>query len=173
MMTELQLNKLFWKFLSSRHIDQYKTFLRYNLLKLFLASIIVSTLTYFITSKKYRLLFCSQFSFVVFAIWNVGSLLFYYILNHAKNFQSLLYSSLHSENHDTKPTVNQTIHNKIKDNETDFMENGNTNNTSTAKTRRLPVTVITGFLGAGKTTLVNNILNNTVGLKVSMTYIDL
>ncbi len=30
----------------------------------------------------------------------------------------------------------------------------------------LPVTLITGFLGAGKTTLVNHILTNRVSLKV-------
>ena len=29
---------------------------------------------------------------------------------------------------------------------------------------RLPVTIITGYLGSGKTTLVKNILNNTVGM---------
>ena len=31
---------------------------------------------------------------------------------------------------------------------------------------RLPVTIITGFLGSGKTTLVKSILHNTVGMKV-------
>lgn len=32
--------------------------------------------------------------------------------------------------------------------------------------QRLPVTIVTGFLGSGKTTLVKEILNNTVGMKV-------
>lgn len=32
--------------------------------------------------------------------------------------------------------------------------------------KRLPVTIITGFLGSGKTTLIKRILNNTVGMKV-------
>ena len=31
---------------------------------------------------------------------------------------------------------------------------------------RLPLTIVTGFLGSGKTTLVKNILGNTVGMKV-------
>eukprot|EP01035_Chromulina_nebulosa_P024133 gene24133-31360_t len=31
---------------------------------------------------------------------------------------------------------------------------------------RLPVTIVTGYLGSGKTTLIKNILNNTVGMKV-------
>ena len=34
------------------------------------------------------------------------------------------------------------------------------------KDTRLPLTIITGFLGSGKTTLVKNILQNTVGMKV-------
>ena len=34
------------------------------------------------------------------------------------------------------------------------------------KDDRLPVTIITGFLGSGKTTLVKSILRNTVGMKV-------
>ena len=32
--------------------------------------------------------------------------------------------------------------------------------------KRLPITIITGYLGSGKTTLVKHILNNTVGRKV-------
>lgn len=34
------------------------------------------------------------------------------------------------------------------------------------KDSRLPLTIVTGFLGSGKTTLVKNILQNTVGMKV-------
>jgi G3E family GTPase len=34
--------------------------------------------------------------------------------------------------------------------------------------RRLPVALITGFLGSGKTTLVNHILTNQKGLKVAV-----
>ena len=32
--------------------------------------------------------------------------------------------------------------------------------------KRLPITIVTGFLGSGKTTLVKRILNNTVGMKI-------
>jgi hypothetical protein len=32
--------------------------------------------------------------------------------------------------------------------------------------QRLPVTIITGFLGSGKTTVLKHMLNNTVGLKI-------
>lgn len=35
-----------------------------------------------------------------------------------------------------------------------------------AEDKRLPVTIVTGFLGSGKTTLVKRILHNTVGMKV-------
>ena len=35
-----------------------------------------------------------------------------------------------------------------------------------AEDNRLPVTIVTGFLGSGKTTLIKNMLNNTEGLKI-------
>jgi G3E family GTPase len=38
----------------------------------------------------------------------------------------------------------------------------------TEEQRRLPVTIIAGFLGSGKTTLVNHILANQQGLKVGV-----
>ena len=39
--------------------------------------------------------------------------------------------------------------------------------------RQLPVTVLSGFLGAGKTTVLNHILNNRSGLRVAVIVNDM
>ena len=39
--------------------------------------------------------------------------------------------------------------------------------------QKLPVTVLSGFLGAGKTTLMNHVLNNRHGLKVAVIVNDM
>ena len=41
-----------------------------------------------------------------------------------------------------------------------------------AETQRLPVTVLSGFLGAGETTLLNRVLNNRDSSKLNLLFLS-
>ena len=48
------------------------------------------------------------------------------------------------------------------------LKNKKSQNKNSSLSKIIPVTIITGYLGSGKTTLVNHILQNNRGLKVAV-----
>ena len=68
----------------------------------------------------------------------------------------------------SKSNINDTLPKKDTDDDDDD-EKANMNDANEKKKKKTPVTIITGFLGAGKTTLVNYILKSSQhGLKIAV-----
>lgn len=80
----------------------------------------------------------------VFALWVAVVLLFGWFLYYRRNNKA---KEEVKESPDSKSTTSFAAKARVDD-------------------KRLPVTIITGYLGAGKTTLVKHILSNTVGMRV-------
>jgi type VI protein secretion system component VasK len=85
----------------------------------------------------------------LFVLWVAFLIVYWYIILEVKP-----HSVTTSASSEEKGTVNERITSwsqKVKKREL-------------SKDLRLPVTIVTGFLGSGKTTLVKNILSNTIGM---------
>lgn len=67
--------------------------------------------------------------------------------------------------YDDDSTVSKTAEKSI-DERSNFGWEYKSMDRSTMKDNRLPVTIVTGYLGSGKTTLVKGLLSNTTGMRV-------
>eukprot|EP01038_Epipyxis_sp_PR26KG_P007655 gene7655-10418_t len=156
---------------------------RYSWWKLVFAGIMISCLIvsslikapFFITKAKgsnnQKVLFSIGMGICVFVGWLVFILYFWYFIATKVNEEDI---KSKNENTSELKEVSGWENKRKKSREIKDFSNDNKSKDNSKSIEseteeldlRLPITVITGFLGSGKTTLVRNILQNTIGMKI-------
>lgn len=141
------LTQGFWKF-TPVQVDDMKQ-KKLNWMKLFLAGVMISCTSISITVKFLKVAKAMMLSGTFLVGWVT-------FLSYALNVKSLTIEEkrVQKEKADSEGNV-ELIGWRAKLKVSTLTED-----------KRLPVTIVTGFLGSGKTTLVKKVLENTVGIKV-------
>jgi G3E family GTPase len=148
---QLSLARSLWKFepanakiaiVRQQKLSWYKLLLA----GMMIASLAVSVLVRFLPAISSILM-----GLMLWSLWTAYLWYYWYSYVMADEKKETVTNDKSPVTTETEETIswNQRIKDEIKDED-----------------KRLPVTIITGFLGSGKTTLVKRILNNTVGMKV-------
>ena len=162
-----QMTKMLWKFIPQESRELQRRSLIWNWRKLIVAGMAICSLATSGTVKRIGWKIVLKHGGVGFGAWVVGLLIFWYA-----------YLSKDSTDAETGKDID-TLRQEKASNDTPandgkeswaqrFKEDANMERQkgSDSKDARLPVTVVTGFLGSGKTTLVKHILGNTRGFKI-------
>lgn len=123
----------------------------WNWRKLLISGFMISSLLAYLLKKKMSIERTLMISFGILGIWIIFLLCFWYfaIVSDEKSLDDLTPpSNIKKETTE----VNEGWLAKMK--------------LSSTVDNRLPMTIITGFLGAGKTTLIKHLLSNTIGMKI-------
>jgi len=138
-------------------LERISIFSSYKI-KILLGSLMISSSIVFIASRRVIPMTAIKIGLIVF----ISFTLFCFILTIICD-----YIIKRNDQIDIKANENENIIKNENKNENDESywsmrkRNDQDNND-----KRLPVTLVTGFLGSGKTTLIKEILNNTIGMKI-------
>lgn len=158
-MRQLQLTKTMWRFDPPKAAKLFSLQQKRAWWKLFLAGVMVSCIIVSMTARALPTAHCLAISGAFFVLWTIFLVWYWY----AKLTQQAAAPSVGpgpAEAEGVREEVNEQLLTwkarvRAKDDDKDK-----------DKDSRLPVTIVTGFLGAGKTTLVKSILSNTAGMRV-------
>lgn len=150
------LNLGLWGFVPAHYEEAIYQRNLWNWRKLLICGIMICSLVVLMTSSRLSLATGLKSALGVFIIWTIGLHLFWHYMIPPKESTGGVKGKSNptggSGDRGAQPqSVSEKWANRIKDEDSD---------------KRLPTTIITGFLGSGKTTLVNHLLGNTIGIKI-------
>ena len=137
---------------------------RWSWRKLVSAGIMVASLVFSVSAKLVTIPLSLLLACAIFVLWLLFLCYYWYAI-----VVPTFVKQEKSDGNDTKAKESKT-----KEKDGSFAESASTTpswinkaktQSDNSKDKRLPVTLVTGFLGSGKTTLVKKILTNTVGMK--------
>lgn len=149
---EIALTKTLWKMTSPKMKTLIELEQNIGWWKLVLAGLMVGSLMITMTVRVFGPLFAISISSVSFLAWIIFLNIYWYFV------------ILPARNSDSKREATGEV-TETKAEKKPLWEKRERNSLSKSD-QRLPVTIVTGFLGSGKTTLVKKILTNTIGLKI-------
>lgn len=179
---QTQVNKILWKFAPKDSYEKEMEYLAWNWRKMFLCGLVICSLGIATTCKRVQVHTALTYSGAILFVWVIALLVFWYMYiiptktkqKEEENSSSQSVKSV-TNNIKEKKAENVTTEEETdgdKDKESGWSKkfrqdrDGEKDSNGNKKDTRLPITIVTGFLGAGKTTLVKRILANTIGIKV-------
>jgi hypothetical protein len=153
---QLTLTRSLWKFESAANKKTLYIEKCWAWRKLVLAGLMIASLASTVCVKVYSPRATLTIAAVLFAVWLIGILVYWYAYIAPSPVLRTVNAS--------PPTTSDATGKNVSPATEAWMARKLDSGGQTDS--RLPLTIITGFLGSGKTTLVKNILQNTVGMKV-------
>lgn len=157
------MTKALWRFVPQKDIRAMEIHQCWNWRKLFSAGMMISCAILSVCIKAtYNARYSVIISTTVFLLWTLFiNIYWYYILPRQQKHDSRITDIT------TATTASDSISTESnKKSGWDYRKIINKDNLDEKVDNRLPVTVVTGYLGSGKTTLVKQILENTLGMKI-------
>ena len=164
-----EINKALWKFTPKGSKNARLANLEWNWRKLILAGYAICCLGVAGTVKKFSVVAVLSYASFAAVAWTVGLHVLWhiYILKDLEKSDGLVKAAAAEAQSGDGVRDSSPQNEKAADSAwSTKMKQRNENGGRDGNDSRLPVTVVTGFLGSGKTTVVKHILGNTRGIKI-------
>lgn len=156
------LTRVLWKFTPEVNFRERRMDLVWNFRKLIVLGVVISSLFVSTFSLRMGVDDVLHYAFSFLLLWILAIYGFWYFYVEA----TLLKSRIEMDEYNNVK-ASEELQKKIDNATTEaWRAKVRTRDGGSSDDKRMPVTIVTGFLGAGKTTLIKNILQNTQGMRV-------